>query len=100
LRNAVDAFIVVPNDKLLEVMQKSARIREAFSQADDVLRQGVQGISDLITIPGIVNLDFMDVRSVIAMPAPPDGHRHGRRRPARGERGQASHLVTVSGASD
>ena len=66
LRNAVDSFIVVPNDKLLEVMQKSARIREAFSQADDVLRQGVQGIADLITIPGIVNLDFMDVRSVIA----------------------------------
>ncbi len=66
LRNSVDAFIVVPNDKLLEVMQKNARIRDAFSQADDVLRQGVQGISDLITIPGIVNLDFMDVRSVIA----------------------------------
>jgi cell division protein FtsZ len=66
LRNAVDTFIVIPNDKLLEVMEKKARIRDAFRKADDVLRQGVQGVSDLITIPGEVNLDFADVRSVMA----------------------------------
>ncbi|MDF2440176.1 MAG: cell division protein FtsZ [Abditibacteriota bacterium] len=66
LRNAVDTFIVIPNDKLLEVMEKKTKIREAFRKADDVLRQGVQGISDLITVSGEVNLDFADVRSVMA----------------------------------
>ena len=70
LRNVVDSFIVVPNDKLLETMQRKARIREAFDKADDVLRQGVQGISDLITIPGEVNLDFQDVRSVMGDAGP------------------------------
>ena len=61
---------MVPNDKLLETMQRKARIREAFDKADDVLRQGVQGISDLITIPGEVNLDFQDVRSVMGDAGP------------------------------
>ena len=70
LRNVVDSFIVVPNDKLLETMQRKARIREAFDKADDVLRQGVQGISDLIMIPGEVNLDFQDVRSVMGDAGP------------------------------
>lgn len=65
LRNAVDTFIVIPNQKLLDVMEKKARIKDAFRKADDVLRQGVQGISDLITIPGEVNLDFADVKSVM-----------------------------------
>ena len=70
LRNVVDSYIVVPNDKLLETLQRKARIREAFDKADDVLRQGVQGISDLITIPGEVNLDFQDVRSVMGDAGP------------------------------
>jgi cell division protein FtsZ len=66
LRNVVDTFIVIPNDKLLETMQKSTTMRQAFRTADDILRQGVQGISDLITVPGEVNLDFNDVKSVMA----------------------------------
>ena len=70
LRNAVDSFIIVPNDKLLDTMQKKTRIREAFSRVDDVLRQGVQGVSDLITVPGEVNLDFQDVRSVMGDAGP------------------------------
>ncbi|PQV64492.1 cell division protein FtsZ [Abditibacterium utsteinense] len=70
LRNVVDSFIVVPNDKLKEVLPKKATMKMAFSEADDVLRQGVQGISDLITIPGEVNLDFQDVRSVMGDAGP------------------------------
>lgn len=65
LRNTVDTFIVIPNDKLLEVIEKRTPIRQAFRKADDILRQGVQGISDLITVPGEVNLDFADVRTVM-----------------------------------
>ncbi len=70
LRNVVDSFIVVPNEKLLEVLPRKIKIREAFDAADDVLRQGVQGISDLITIPGDVNLDFQDVRTVMGNAGP------------------------------
>ncbi len=70
LRNVVDSFIVVPNDKLQEALPKKARLREAFAKADEVVRQGVQGISDLITIPGEVNLDFQDVRSVMGDAGP------------------------------
>ena len=70
LRNVVDSYIVVPNDKLKEVLPKKATMKMAFSEADDVLRQGVQGISDLITIPGEVNLDFQDVRSVMGDAGP------------------------------
>lgn len=66
LRNVVDTFIVVPNDRLLEVMERRTPMRQAFRKADDILRQGVQGISDLITITGEVNLDFADVKSVMA----------------------------------
>ena len=65
LRNVVDTFIVIPNDKLLEVIERRTPIRQAFRRADDILRQGVQGISDLITVPGEVNLDFADIRSVM-----------------------------------
>jgi cell division protein FtsZ len=65
LRQACDTTIVIPNDRLLEVLDKSTSMLDAFRIADDVLRQGVQGITDLITVPGIVNLDFADVRTVM-----------------------------------
>ncbi|HEX9995995.1 MAG TPA: cell division protein FtsZ [Abditibacterium sp.] len=70
LRNMVDSFIVVPNDKLKDVLPKKATMKTAFAEADEVVRQGVQGISDLITIPGEVNLDFQDVRSVMGDAGP------------------------------
>ena len=70
LRNVVDSFIVVPNEKLLEMLPRKIKFREAFAAADDVLRQGVQGVSDLITVPGEVNLDFQDVRSVMGNAGP------------------------------
>jgi|GEM_PF-69419 len=65
LVNCVDTLIVIPNDRLLQVMDKKAPINDAFRMADDVLRQGIQGISELITTPGLINLDFADVRSVM-----------------------------------
>lgn len=65
LRDKVDALIVIPNDKLLQVVEKRTSIIEAFKIADDVLRHGVKGISDLITIPGLINLDFADVRTIM-----------------------------------
>jgi cell division protein FtsZ len=65
LREQVDALIVIPNDKLLQVVEKMTSMLEAFRIADDVLRQGVQGIADLITIPGLINLDFADVKTVM-----------------------------------
>ncbi|HBI26821.1 MAG TPA: cell division protein FtsZ, partial [Peptococcaceae bacterium] len=61
LRSKVDTLITIPNDRLLQVVDKSTSINEAFRIADDVLRQGVQGISDLIAVPGLINLDFADV---------------------------------------
>jgi cell division protein FtsZ len=61
----VDTLIVIPNDRLLQVVDKKIGINQAFRAADDVLRQGIQGISELITIPGLINLDFADVRSVM-----------------------------------
>jgi cell division protein FtsZ len=66
LREACDTVIVIPNDRLLEVLDKSTSMLEAFRIADDVLRQGVQGICDLITMPGLINLDFADVRTVMS----------------------------------
>jgi len=66
LRTKVDTLITVPNDRLLGVVQKKVTLLEAFRLADEVLREGVQGISDLITIPGLINLDFADVRAVMA----------------------------------
>jgi cell division protein FtsZ len=65
LREEVDTLIVIENDRLLQVVEKRTSILEAFTLADDVLRQGVQGITDLITIPGLVNLDFADVRTIM-----------------------------------
>lgn len=65
LRQHVDAMIIIPNDKLLDVVEKMTSMVEAFKIADDVLRQGVQGIADLITIPGLINLDFADVKTIM-----------------------------------
>ena len=65
LRDKVDTLIIIPNDRLLQVVDKRTSILEAFAIADDVLRQGVQGISDLITVPGLINLDFADVRTIM-----------------------------------
>ncbi len=65
LREACDTVIVIPNDRLLEVLEKNTSMLDAFKIADDVLRQGVQGICDLITMPGLINLDFADVRTVM-----------------------------------
>ena len=65
LRNEVDTLIVIPNQHLLKVVERRTPMREAFRLADDVLRQGVQGISDLITVPGVINIDFADVRTIM-----------------------------------
>ncbi|MBC7341311.1 MAG: cell division protein FtsZ [Clostridia bacterium] len=65
LRTKVDTLIVIPNDRLLQVVDKQTSITEAFRIADDVLRQGVQGISDLIAVPGLINLDFADVKAIM-----------------------------------
>lgn len=65
LKQNVDTLITIPNEKLLQVVEKQTSVVEALRMADDVLRQGVQGISDLITIPGLVNLDFADVKSIM-----------------------------------
>ena len=66
LRAACDTLIVIPNDRLLEVLDRSTSMIDAFRIADDVLRQGVQGICDLITMPGLINLDFADVRTIMS----------------------------------
>ncbi|KAH9317220.1 hypothetical protein KI387_018989, partial [Taxus chinensis] len=66
LRNNVDTLIVIPNDKLLTAVSQSTPVTEAFNLADDILRQGVRGISDIITVPGLVNVDFADVRAIMA----------------------------------
>src|ERR1700685_1201222 len=66
LADEVDTLIVVPNDRLLAVLDKQTAMVEAFRVADDVLRQGVQGISDLVTLPGLINLDFADVRTIMS----------------------------------
>jgi cell division protein FtsZ len=66
LRDKVDTLIVIPNDRLLQVADKKMTVDAAFRMADDVLRQGIQGISELITVPGLINLDFADVKAVMA----------------------------------
>ncbi|MDJ0736404.1 MAG: cell division protein FtsZ [Nostocaceae cyanobacterium] len=66
LKTRVDTLIIIPNNKLLDVIPEQTPMQDAFRYADDVLRQGVQGISDIITIPGLVNVDFADVRAVMA----------------------------------
>jgi cell division protein FtsZ len=65
LKNHVDTVIVIPNDRLLNVVEKRATLVDAFKEADEVLRQGVAGISDIITIPGLINVDFADVKTVM-----------------------------------
>jgi cell division protein FtsZ len=66
LRKAVDTLIIIPNDRLLQTIERDTPLMEAFKVADDVLRQGVQGISDLITVHGLINLDFADVKTVMS----------------------------------
>ena len=66
LKEHVDTLIVIPNDRLLEIVDKRANLQQAFRVADDVLRQGIQGISELITVPGLINLDFADVKTIMS----------------------------------
>jgi cell division protein FtsZ len=66
LKERVDTLIVIPNQRLLDLVDKKVSLQEAFSFADDVLRQGIQGISELITVPGLINLDFADVRTIMS----------------------------------
>lgn len=65
LKNCVDTLVTIPNERLLQIIEKKTSIIEAFGIADDVLRQGIQGISDLIAVPGLVNLDFADVKTIM-----------------------------------
>ena len=65
LKGKVDTLVVIPNDKLLQIIDRKTSIVEAFKMADDILRQGVQGISDLISVPGLINLDFADVKTIM-----------------------------------
>ncbi|MCC6613285.1 MAG: cell division protein FtsZ [Anaerolineae bacterium] len=66
LKSQVDTLIVIPNDRLLQIASKNSTLQQAFSLADDVLRQGIQGISELITVPALINLDFADVRTIMS----------------------------------
>lgn len=66
MKKSVDTLIIIPNDRLLEIIDKKTPMLEAFMEADNVLRQGVQGISDLIAVPGLINLDFADVKTVMS----------------------------------
>ena len=65
LKSKVDAIVTIPNDRLLQIIDKKTSLLEAFKICDDVLRQGVQGVADLITIPGLINVDFADVRTIM-----------------------------------
>ncbi|MEA3326224.1 MAG: cell division protein FtsZ [Chloroflexota bacterium] len=66
LKEHVDTLIIIPNDRLLQIVDKRSGLQDAFKVADDVLRQGIQGISELITVPGLINLDFADVRTIMS----------------------------------
>ncbi len=66
LKEHADTLIIIPNDRLLQIVDKRAGLQDAFKVADDVLRQGIQGISELITIPGLINLDFADIRTIMS----------------------------------
>src|SRR5574338_232108 len=66
LKEHADTLIVIPNDRLLQMVDKRSSLQDAFGLADDVLRQGIQGISELITVPGLINLDFADVRAIMS----------------------------------
>ena len=83
LQDKVDTLIVIPNDRLLQICDEAVTMTEAFRKADDVLRQGIEGISQLITVPGIVNLDFADVRRIMSDAGPAlmaIGYGHGEQR--------------------
>jgi len=104
LKEHVDTLIVIPNDRLLETADKRISLLDSFRLADDVLRQGIQGISELITIPGLINLDFADVKSIMslggaALMAVGHGTGDDRAREA-AEQALSSHLldVTIDGA--
>lgn len=104
LREHADTLIVIPNDRLIELLDKRASIEQAFRLADDVLRQGIQGISEVITVPGLINLDFSDVRTIMseggaALLAVGVANGEGRARAA-AEQAIASRLldVTIDGA--
>src|SRR5215510_4523771 len=66
LRDCVDTIITIPNDRLLNIIERSTPLTDAFAMADDVLRQAIQGISDLILVPGLINLDFADVKTIMS----------------------------------
>jgi cell division protein FtsZ len=104
LKEHADTLIVIPNDRLLQIVDKRANLQDAFRLADDVLRQGVQGISELITVPGLINLDFADVRTIMseggaALMAVGSGKGEDRAREA-AERAISSQLldITIDGA--
>ena len=97
LREHVDTLIVIPNEKLLAIVERRTTILDAFREADNVLRQGVQGITDLITIPGLINLDFADVRTIMHDAGTrADGHRQRRRREPRRRGGQDRDLLAAA----
>jgi cell division protein FtsZ len=104
LKEQADTLIVIPNDRLLQIVDKRANLQDAFKIADDVLRQGVQGISELITVPGLINLDFADVRTIMseggaALMAVGTGHGDERAKMA-AEQAVSSQLldITIDGA--
>jgi cell division protein FtsZ len=104
LKEQADTLIVIPNDRLLQIVDKHSNLQDAFKIADDVLRQGVQGISELITVPGLINLDFADVRTIMseggaALMAVGTGHGDERARMA-AELAISSQLldITIDGA--
>jgi cell division protein FtsZ len=104
LKEQADTLIVIPNDRLLQIVDKHANLQDAFRIADDVLRQGVQGISELITVPGLINLDFADVRTIMseggaALMAVGTGHGEERAKMA-AEQAISSQLldITIDGA--
>ncbi len=98
LKSKVDTLIIIPNDRLLQVVDKKTSINEAFRIADDVLRQGVQGISDLISVPGLINLDFADVKTIMSGDRlGPDGDRQRPGREPGGGSGSDCHLQPIAG---
>ena len=101
LRDKLETLIVIENDRLLQVVEKQTSVVDAFRQADDVLRQGVQGITDLITVPGLVNLDFADVRTIMQRGGiGADGHRLGERRQPRGRSRPRGRVVAAARVVD
>ena len=98
LQEKVDTLIVIPNDRLVKICEGDVSVTEAFRTADDVLRQGIQGISELITVPGMVNLDFADVRQGDGRRRPrADGDRHRPRRAACRGGGPRGHRQPAAG---